>query len=262
VDGRLCPGYSRADVQMELNVLAQRQDPVYPGRRTTLIVTDGSLIAEPHLRAAIWGVFSIMGALALVLLISCANVSSLLLSRAAARQREILIRISLGAGRGRLMRMLLTEGVLLATVGGAVGAYLASIVPGIIVGLVEFAPAYSLTPDRGVFAYLATITLTAGCLAALAPAAESLRADVSASLKSRAGLFREGATRWRTLDFLIAGQIATSLVLLAASAVCVRAQYVMFAAGPVSRSNMCLPHGLARPFSPNCGPFESFSQVT
>ena len=101
---------------MELNVLAQRQDPVYPGRRTTLIVTDGSLIAEPHLRAAIWGVFSIMGALALVLLISCANVSSLLLSRAAARQREILIRISLGAGRGRLMRMLLTKVVLLATV--------------------------------------------------------------------------------------------------------------------------------------------------
>jgi ABC-type antimicrobial peptide transport system permease subunit len=131
---------------MELNVLAQRQDPVYPGRTTTLIVTDGSLIAEPYLRAAIWGVFSIVGALALVLLISCANVSSLLLSRAAARQREILIRISLGAGRGRLMRMLLTEGVLLATVGGAVGAYLAWIAPGIIVGLVEFAPAYSLTP--------------------------------------------------------------------------------------------------------------------
>lgn len=232
VDGRLRPGYSRANVQMELNVLAQRQDRLYPGRRTTLMVTDGSLIAAPHLRMMIWVVFSIMGALGLVLLISCANVSSLLLSRAAARQREIAIRISLGASRGRLMRMLLTEGLLLATVGGALGAYLAWIVPGIIVGLVEFAPAYSLTPDWNVFAYLAAITLTAGCLAVLAPAAESLRADVSASLKSRAGLFGQGVTRWRTLDFLVAGQIATSLVLLAASAVCVRAQYTMFAAGP------------------------------
>ena len=232
LEGRLRPGYSRANVQTELSVLAQRQDRSYPGRRTTLIITDGSLIAEPHLRGVIWVVFSIIGALALVLLISCANVSSLLLSRAAARQREIAIRISLGAGRGRLLRMLLTEGVLLATVGGAVGAYLAWIVPGIIVGLVEFAPAYSLTPDWDVFAYLAAITLAAGCLAVLAPAAESLRADVSASLKSRAGLFGQGVTRWRTLDFLVAAQMATSLVLLAASAVCVRAQYTMFAAGP------------------------------
>lgn len=231
VDGRLRPGYSRTNVQMELNVIAQRQDRLYPGRRITLIVTDGSMIAEPHLRMAIWVVFSIMGALALVLLISCANVSSLLLSRAAARQREIAIRISLGATRGRLMRMLLTEGVLLAAVGGAIGAYLAWIVPGIIVGLVQFAPAYSLTPDWNVFAYLGAITLAAGCLAVLAPAAESLRADVSASLKSR-GLFGQGVARWRTLDFLVAGQIATSLVLLVASAVCVRAQYAMFAAGP------------------------------
>ena len=168
VDGRLRPGYSRANVRAELDLFAQQQDRLYPGRRTTLTVTDGSLFAEPHLRGVIWVVFSIMGAVALVLLISCANVSSLLLSRAAARQREIAIRRSLGAGRSRLMQMLLTEGVLLATVGGAVGAYLAWIVPGMIVGLVEFAPAYSLTPDWGVFAYLAAITLTAGCLAVLA----------------------------------------------------------------------------------------------
>jgi len=181
---------------------------------------------------AIWVVSTIMGALALVLLISCANVSALLLSRATARQREIAIRLSLGAGRVRLMRMLLTEGVLLATVGGAVGAYLAWKVPGIIVGLVEFAPAYSLTPDWVVLGYLAAITLAVGCLAVLAPATESLRADVSASLKGRGGMFGQGVSNSRTLDFLIAGQIAMSLVLLAASAVCVRSQYTMFAAGP------------------------------
>ena len=232
VEGRLNPGYSRADVQAELSVIAQQQDRLYADRRTRVIVTDGSLISEPYLRMAIWVVSSIMGALGLVLLISCANVSALLLSRAAARQREIAIRLSLGAGRPRLMRMLLTEGVLLATIGGALGAYLAWRVPGIIVGLVEFAPAYSLQPDWVVFGYLTAITLTAGCLAALAPAAESLRTDVSASLKGREGLFAHGGKNWRTLDFLIGGQIALSLVLLAAAAACVRAQYTMFAAGP------------------------------
>jgi predicted permease len=232
VEGRLNPGYSQADVQAELSVIAQQQDSLHAGRRTTVIVTDGSMVSEPHLGMAIWVVSTIMGALALVLLISCANVSALLLSRATARQREIAIRLSLGAGRVRLMRMLLTEGVLLATVGGAVGAYLAWKVPGIIVGLVEFAPAYSLTPDWVVLGYLAAITLAVGCLAVLAPATESLRADVSASLKGRGGMFGQGVSNSRTLDFLIAGQIAMSLVLLAASAVCVRSQYTMFAAGP------------------------------
>src|SRR6266576_1295811 len=99
LEGRLNPGYSRADAQAEFSVIAQQQDRLHPSRKTTLIVTDGSMIAEPHLRMAIWVVSSIMGALTLVLLISCTNVSALLLSRASARKREISIRLSLGAGR-------------------------------------------------------------------------------------------------------------------------------------------------------------------
>jgi predicted permease len=232
VEGRLNPGYSRADVRAELSVIAQQQDPLYAGRKTTLIVTDGSMIAEPHLRMAIWVVFSIMGALTLVLLISCTNVSALRLSRAAARKREIAIRISLGAGRIRLLPMLLTESVLLAMIGGVIGAYVAWKVPAIIVGLLEFAPAYSLKPDWVVFTYLAGITLVAGCLAGLAPIAESLKADLAESLKGRGGMLVSSVRNWRTLDFLIAGQIAVSLVLLAAAAVCVRAQYAISAGGP------------------------------
>ncbi len=232
VEGRLNPGYSRADARAELSVIAQQQDLLYAGRKTTLTVTDGSVIAEPHLRMAIWVVFSIMGALTLVLLISCTNVSALLLSRAAARQREIAIRISLGAGRGRLLRMLLAESVMLAMIGGVGGAYVAWRVPILIVRVIQFAPAYSLKPDWVVFTYLAGITLVAGCLAGLAPIAESLKADLAESLKGRGGLFVSNVRNWRTLDFLIASQMAMSLVLLAAAAVCVRAQYAMFAAGP------------------------------
>ncbi len=234
LEGRLNPGYSRADAQAEFSVIAQQQDRLHPSRKTTLIVTDGSMIAEPHLRMAIWVVSSIMGALTLVLLISCTNVSALLLSRAAARKREISIRLSLGAGRVRLVQMLLTESFLLATIGGVIGVSLAWKVPTIIIGLIPMVdpPAYSLKPDWAVFAYLAGITLVAGCLAGLAPVAESLKVDLAISLKGIAGLFAPGARNWRTLDFLIASQMAMSLVLLVAAAVCVRAQYTMFAGGP------------------------------
>jgi predicted permease len=247
LEGRLNPGYSRADAQAELSVIAQQQDRFHPRRKTTLIVTNGSMIAEPHLRMAVWVVFSILGALMLVTLISCTNVSALLLSRAAARQREIAIRISLGARRVRLMRMLLTESVLLATIGGVIGVFLAWKVPTIIIGLIQFAPAYSLKPDWRVFAYLAGITLAAGGLAGLAPIAESLRADLLTSLKGRGCLFASGVKSWRALDVLISSQISMSLVLLAAAAVCVRAQYTMFAAGQGFEIEHVLAYGLAHP---------------
>src|SRR5208282_926664 len=99
-------------------------------------------------------------------------------ARAVARQREIAIRLSLGAGPLRLLRMLLTESVMLAAIGGILGAYLAWRIPTIIVGLVPYSspPVYSLKPDWIVFAHLAAITFMSGCLAGLAPAAGSLKA--------------------------------------------------------------------------------------
>jgi predicted permease len=232
VEGRLEPGYSRADAQAELSVMAQRQDRLYLRRKTTLIVTNGSMIAEPHLPIAMWVAATIMGALTLVLLISCTNVSALLLSRAVVRHREIAIRLSLGAGHFRLLRMLLTESVMLAAIGGAIGAYLAWRVPTIIVGLVAYSPAYSLKPDWIVFAHLAAITFMSGCLAGLAPAAGSLKADVLVSLKRREAPLGRGVRQWHVLDLLLGGQLAMSLLLLAAAAICVRAQYTMFASGP------------------------------
>jgi len=83
----------------------------------------------------------------------------------------------------RLLRMLLTESVLLAMIGGVGGAYVAWRVPILIVRVIQFAPAYSLKPDWVVFTYLAGITLVAGCLAGLAPIAESLKTDLAESLK-------------------------------------------------------------------------------
>jgi putative ABC transport system permease protein len=234
VEGRLNPGYSRATAQAELSVIAERQDRFNPNRKTRLIVTDGSMIAEPHLRMGMWIVASIMGAIGLVSLICCLNVSALLLSRAASRKREIAVRLALGAGRNRLFRMLMTESILLATLGGTLGVFLAWKLPAIIIGIIPVVnpPTYCLKPDWTVFAYVAVITVGAGFVSGAVPILESQRFDLAESLKGKAGLFVSAVRSWRTLDFMIAAQIAASLVLLAAAAICVRAQYTMFAAGP------------------------------
>jgi putative ABC transport system permease protein len=119
VEGRRKPGYSMRAVRAELAVVAKRQDILHPGRRTTLFVTDGSDFAEPgqstrnNLLMALF-----MGSLILLVAITSANVASLLLAKAVARRKEVAIRLSLGAKRSRLLRMILTEGLLLAVPAG------------------------------------------------------------------------------------------------------------------------------------------------
>jgi predicted permease len=233
LDGRLAPGQTRQAAQIELDRIAKRQDRLRPGRQTTMVLTNGSLIEEPALRAKVfWAPPLIMGALTLVLLIACLNVTVLLLSRAAARQREIAIRLALGAGRGRLLRMLITESLILAVAAGAVSAYLAYQIPGAFERTLTDAPNYPLKPDLRVFAYLAGVTLLAGGIAGLAPAIESLKVNLSASLNGLENLLGGGAAKWRARDFLVGAQVALSMVALALAGLFVRAQYTALTADP------------------------------
>ena len=130
VEGRRKSGYSIRAVQAELSLLAQHQDLLHPGRKTRLFVTDGSFIEEPGESSRNEILLSILvSALMLLVAIASANVASLLLARAAARRKEIAIRLSIGASRSRLLRMLLTEALLLACPATGISLFLAHWLP-------------------------------------------------------------------------------------------------------------------------------------
>jgi putative ABC transport system permease protein len=165
----------------------------------------------------------LFGAVALLLLIATANVSGLLMARATARHQEMAVRIAIGATRGRILAQLLTESVLLATLGGAAGVLLAM---WMVAGLLQFSPtdlavAGDVTVDTTVLLFaLATSTLT-GLLFGLAPARQLSRLNVNEDLKqsARGG---SGARQRRVRAVLVAGEIALSLVLLVAAGLTVR----------------------------------------
>ena len=188
VEGRLKPGRTRAQAQSELAVIAAQLDRLEPGRQTAMHLTNGSFGEEPALRANLFWISPlVMGALTLILLIACTNVTVLQLSRAVTRQREMGIRLSIGAGRSRLMRMLLTEILLLATLAGALSAYIAFQAPAIFTKMLATSsmPVYQTKPDLHVMIYLGAIILCATIMAGLSPAGESLRVDLHSAMKAR-----------------------------------------------------------------------------
>jgi len=198
-----------------------------------VLLTNGSFAQNPAQRwNAFWIVLLWMGTVTLVLLMVCTNVTTLLLSRAAARRQEIAIRLSLGAGRTRLVRMLLTESLILAAVAGSISAYLAYWVPGVITRLIPDAPNYPMKPDLTVFAYLAGVTLLAAAFAGIAPVTESWKLDLSSSLKGHETVFGSGTRMWRMRDLLVAAQVALSAVLLVVTGLVARVQYSLSSTEP------------------------------
>jgi predicted permease len=234
--GRLAPGFSRSTAQAEFNVLAQQQDRLNPGRRTAVVTTDGSWGAQFRLTASgkqlmLLGFF--FGTFNLVLFLSCANVATLMLSRAAARQREIAVRLSLGAPRIRVLRMLVTESLLLAAVAGAISIYLAARVPEPLSRLVTVgAHDLPMPPDWRTFSYVAAVVLLTGVLAGAAPALESLRVDLTASLKGSGAAFLGPAARTPIRGLLVSAQVALSMVLLVEAALFARSEERALRADP------------------------------
>ncbi len=160
--------------------------------------------------------FALMGMVGLVLLIACSNLANLLIARASARQKEIAVRIALGAGRARLVRQLLVESVLLAAVGGSLGVGLAMAIDQ---ALIDFLPSghtplsLSSTPDFAVLGFTFALSLIAGMLFGLVPALQATRPGLANTLKDQAGaVIRGGSAGLR--KGLVVAQVSLSLLLL------------------------------------------------
>ncbi len=226
VIGRRNRDYTRTQVQQELSVLARRADEDVPGRITSLIVTDGSLAQMPDIRERAALIIAVtLGSTILLLLLACVNITTLLLSRSAARQREIAVRLSLGAGRFRLIRQLLTESLLLSGIAAGLSLAIARQAPAALWHSLQLGQApFDMYLDARVLFYCIGVALATGVIAGLSPAVESLHPNVAESLKGTSAAVTTGRRRSRLRNGLVSVQVALSLLLLVEAGLFMRTQ--------------------------------------
>jgi predicted permease len=228
VKGRLKDGRTVDAASANLQLLMKQLATTYPqtneDRRASLVPTSDVHIhpeADKTLLPIAAGLMIVVG---LVLLIACANVASMLLARASGRRKEIGIRLAIGAGRGRLVRQLLTESAVLAILGAAAGTFLAWSLTRLVMSMqlpIPIPLSFTLQIDGRVLAFTTLVSTFAGLVAGLAPALSATKPDLVDELKGDLSAAQAGR-RWTMRDGLVAGQMAVTMVLLVAAGLLTR----------------------------------------
>jgi len=220
---RLKPGVRLAQAQAEIAQADRRLAEEFPDtereRGTVLMPLHEWLVGD--VRPALLILF---GAVGLVLLIACANFAMLLTARAVARQRELMIRASLGARNSRLIRQRLTESTLLALVGGAAGLMAAKVGTTLLLALkpAELHRLDAIPMDARAFMFVFAISLLTGLLFGLLPAWSASRGDIAEALRENARTTATGVSRSPLRSFLVTGELALALILLAGAGLLIK----------------------------------------
>ena len=213
--GRLRKGVTVRQAQAELDAISSRLEAAYPssnrGMRVRVVPLTDYVVGDARATLLL-----LLGAVGLVLLVACANVANLFLAQASARRREIAVRAAIGAGRGRIVRQVLTESVLLSTIAGAIGILIGrwGLQLLIAIGGRGIPRLEEATLDRTVLLFSAAVSIGTGLLFGLLPAVHLSRSNLVQALREGA---RGGGSRSRTRKALVVAEVAIALVLLVAA---------------------------------------------
>jgi putative ABC transport system permease protein len=241
---RLKPGVTMSQAEAELNTLAQNLERQYPetneGWRVSLTSVRDVVLGTPY--KALW---LLLAAVSCVLLIACANVASLQLARSTSRSREIALRAALGASRIRIVRQLVAESLLLASIGGVFGLLLAG--AGVI-GLRAIGPAGisrlgQATVNGWVLAYTAVVVVAVGVTSGLVPALQSSRFDLNGAL--REGPRGSTGGRSRVHSLLLMGEIAVATLLLVGAGLLLKSFWRLQSVDPGFKPDHVLTAGVS-----------------
>jgi len=216
---------ARANLAVVMAGIERENPATNRGRRISLKATSAVYlhpVADPVVVPIAAGLMIVVG---LVLLIACANVASMLLARASSRQKEIGIRLAIGASRARLMRQLVTEALVLSVAGAVAGTLLAWWLTSIAAALSLPLPiplAFDVRIDGRALAFTIVATAAAGLLAGIAPGLQASKPNVTADLRGEAMLLHGAGRGWTLRDALVAGQIAVTALLLVVAALLTR----------------------------------------